>query len=168
MLLSTTTPMPHPPCPQAFLVQPVRAASDMSFALGSQQSGSTSGTVQSPRPGDVMELVEALRSSGVLDTGVQPLASPTLLPLASPASDAGAAGAEYGALAASGAARSAAQQALGGREVHHAASAGVAAAAPGIPGLPVPLPTPHQALDSPTLIPSPMSGGRAVAREVCT
>ncbi|KAL4448958.1 hypothetical protein ABPG77_007675 [Micractinium sp. CCAP 211/92] len=54
---------------ETFLVQPVRAASDLSYAMGSQLSESTSATAQSPRPGDVLELVEALRSSMVLDAG---------------------------------------------------------------------------------------------------
>jgi hypothetical protein len=59
---------------QAFLVQPVRAASDMSGTGGlrSQVSGSSSGGPLS-NEGSLMELVDALRQSGLVDGGSLPL-----------------------------------------------------------------------------------------------
>ena len=56
---------------QAFLVQPVRAASDMS-GLRSQVSGSSSGGPLS-NEGSLVELVDALRQSGLVDGGSLPL-----------------------------------------------------------------------------------------------
>lgn len=62
------SPCPRRPPLQAFLVHPVRTASEAGGELHSQQSGASSGSQEA-----VLELVEALRASGIIDAGPLPL-----------------------------------------------------------------------------------------------
>lgn len=157
--------------------------------MGSQLSESTSATAQSPRPGDVLELVEALRSSMVLDAGAlrssmvldaaalplrgaappggAPLQSCTLppatpVPQRTRSMPLPAAAGEAGAAGVGGGqpASAAPQQLAGGWGLHHAASA----AGFRLSGPPAPTQSPLRSpgLGSP-LPTSPTSGGGAPA-----
>ena len=81
----------HPRQPQAFLVQPVRAASDRCGTAGmhSQVSGSSSGGPLS-NEGSLLELVDALRQSGLVDGGSLPLRPRSHSPLYRSAAASGA------------------------------------------------------------------------------